>query len=118
MSLQAMVAHSQFCMSGDMTLESTEQAITDLSRIQHSTGRWVFTVSDANLRRYGIAPATLGAVLNSDPSVQAVAVFIAGLGDEAGRLVEGLPSGKGYVCLDTGELPALFKKLLSTRFGV
>ena len=59
--LQKMLAHSQFCMSGDHTLEATQQAIRNMSQTE-ADDRYVFVVSDANLRRYGISPRELGIV--------------------------------------------------------
>jgi hypothetical protein len=51
----------QYCMSGDETLGATAQAIKDVAAQTPADARYVFMVSDANLRRYGISPATLGA---------------------------------------------------------
>lgn len=48
-------------MSGDETLGATAQAIKDVAAQTPADARYVFMVSDANLRRYGISPATLGA---------------------------------------------------------
>ena len=55
-----MVAHSQFCWSGDHTLEATQRAIKEAAAVPGDEDQYVFVVSDANLRRYGIAPAALG----------------------------------------------------------
>ena len=63
--LQRMVAHTQFCMSGDSTLEATEHAIQEVSQSDCDES-FVFVVSDANLRRYGISPHELGDVLTSN----------------------------------------------------
>ena len=41
--------------------------------------------------------------------------FLASIGDEAERIQNSLPTGRGYVCLDTGRLPALFKNLFSQQ---
>ena len=50
--------------------------------------------------------------------MKAYAVFIASLGDEAARTLQGLPTGRGYVCMDTGDLPHVFKKIFTAQFGV
>ena len=70
-----MTAHSQYCYSGDTTLEATAAAVRSVAeRGGGSDGggggggggggeegaeddAFVFVVSDANLRRYGIAPS-------------------------------------------------------------
>lgn len=57
--LQQMVAHSQFCFSGDNTLEATQKAITEITK-EEADDYFVIVLSDANLRRYGIRPETLG----------------------------------------------------------
>jgi hypothetical protein len=56
--LQQMVAHSQFCFSGDNTLEATEKAIKDITK-EEGDDYFVIVLSDANLRRYGIRWADL-----------------------------------------------------------
>ena len=54
-----MVAHSQFCMSGDHTLSATRRAIAEVVK-EEADEHFVFVVSDANLERYGINPERLG----------------------------------------------------------
>lgn len=83
-SLQTMHAHSQFCMSGDNTLEATKSAIASLSQ-EDCDEAIVVILSDANLERYGIAPERFARAMNSDPRVNAYAIFIGSLGDQASR---------------------------------
>jgi len=109
-----MMAHSQYCYSGDMTLEATEDAISTITE-QDADEYFVFVVSDANLRRYGIAPRELGEKLNMDSKVHAFVIFIAGFGEEATRTKNELPAGKGFVVLDTADLPLLFREILITN---
>ena len=55
--LRAMVAHTQFCRSGDHTLEAIAQAKVDVGEGEggdDADEHIVIAVSDANLRRYGI----------------------------------------------------------------
>lgn len=59
--LHQMSAHAQFCQSGDNTVEATARAIRDVASLTGDHTGTVIVVSDANLRRYGIAPATFGA---------------------------------------------------------
>ena len=51
----------------------------------------------------------------ADKRVKAFAIFLASIGDEAERIQNSLPTGRGYVCLDTGRLPGLFKNLFSQQ---
>ena len=54
--LQKMIAHSQYCQSGDNTLEAMGKAIVDIARPHHDEDEddhIVVGVSDANLARYG-----------------------------------------------------------------
>ena len=106
-----MWAHSQYCFSGDCTLEATEDAIQNVLA-EDADDRFVFLLSDANLRRYGIQPEELGHVLTMDKRVNAFAVFIAG-GKEAARVAEALPFGRGFVCSDTSRLPATLKDMFA-----
>lgn len=82
--LQNMHAHSQFCMSGDYTLEATDASIRELAR-EEADEYFVVVLSDANLERYGIRPERFARVLTSDPQVNAFAIFIGSLGDQAER---------------------------------
>lgn len=79
-----MHAHAQFCMSGDYTLEGTEASIKELAR-EEADEHFVVVLSDANLERYGIRPERFASVLTSDPQVNAFAIFIGSLGDQAER---------------------------------
>lgn len=73
---------------------------------------FVFLLSDANLRRYGIRPEELAEVLVADKRVHAFAVFIAG-GREAHRLAQSLPFGRGFVCSDTSRLPSALRDMFT-----
>lgn len=79
-----MHAHSQFCMSGDYTLEGTEHAMQELAK-EEADEHFVVVLSDSNLERYGISPDRFAQVLTSNPQVNAFAVFIGSLGDQAER---------------------------------
>lgn len=79
-----MHAHSQFCMSGDYTLEATDVGIRELAQ-EEADEHFVVVLSDANLERYGIRPELFARVLTSDPQVNAFAIFIGSLGDQAER---------------------------------
>ena len=57
-----MHAHSQYCVSGDYTLEATERAITDVTS-EEADDYLVLVVSDANFDRYGISAEEFGKVL-------------------------------------------------------
>ena len=81
-------AHSQFCVSGDNTLPATEDAIRATAAAA-ADERFVVVLSDANFDRYGISPRRFSALLTSDPTVNAYAVFIGSLGDQATRWVKG-----------------------------
>lgn len=82
-SLQMMHAHSQFCWSGDNTVEATKFAIDSLAK-EESDESIVIILSDANLSRYNISPKELAKALTSqEPKVQAYAIFIGSLANEA-----------------------------------
>eukprot|EP01119_Soliformovum_irregulare_P011942 TRINITY_DN3062_c0_g1_i3.p1 TRINITY_DN3062_c0_g1~~TRINITY_DN3062_c0_g1_i3.p1 ORF type:complete len:1359 (+),score=391.60 TRINITY_DN3062_c0_g1_i3:331-4077(+) len=110
--LKKMVAHTMYCSSGDYTLEATSQAIDDVAEMEGDQ-HFVFTLSDANLERYGISPKRLGSILSKKENVEAFIIFIASFGDEAKQITEDLPPGRGIVCPNTADLPNVFKKLFS-----
>nr|CAD7453760.1 unnamed protein product [Timema tahoe] len=110
--LQTMHAHAQFCLSGDNTLEATQEAITSLSKVECDEAI-VVVLSDANLERYGIPPEQFARVLTSDPKVNAYAIFIGSLGDQASRLTSKLPSGRAFVCLDLKNIPQILQQIFA-----
>ena len=109
---QTLHAHSQFCISGDHTLEATKHAITKIAD-DEADERFVIVLSDANLDRYGIRPHQFGDVLTSNEDVNAYAIFLGSLGDQADRLVKQLPSGRAFVCLDTKNLPNILQQIFA-----
>jgi von Willebrand factor A domain-containing protein 8 len=57
------VAHAQYCSSGDNTVGAAARALASTAKeaaAAHCEDAFVFIVTDANLRRYGIDPARLG----------------------------------------------------------
>ena len=84
--LRIMHLHSQFCSSGDNTLEATHDAIESFSKeLDTCDEAFVITLSDANLERYGIDPKDFARILTLNNDVNAIAVFIGSLGDQASR---------------------------------
>lgn len=111
--LKNMHAHAQFCMSGDYTLESTEYAMQELAR-EEADEHFLVVLSDANLERYGISPARFASVLTSNPQINAFAVFIGSLGDQAERLQRQLPSGRSFIAMDTKEIPLILQQIFTS----
>ncbi|XP_046400469.1 von Willebrand factor A domain-containing protein 8 [Ischnura elegans] len=111
--IKTMHAHSQFCMSGDHTLEATKHAVSTLAT-EDCDESFVLVLSDANLERYGIPPQRFGTALTGTPSVNAYAVFIGSLGDQADRLKMQLPAGRAFVCLDLKELPQILQQIFAS----
>lgn len=111
--LKNMHAHSQFCMSGDFTLEGTEAAVRELAR-EEADERFVVVLSDANLERYGISPERFARTLTSDPQVNAFAIFIGSLGDQAERLQRTLPAGRSFVAMDTKQIPQILQQIFTS----
>jgi hypothetical protein len=79
-----MHAHSQFCSSGDHTIHATKHAIESIAK-EEADERFVIVLSDANFDRYGIPPKRFSEILTSDEEVNAYAIFIGSLGDQATR---------------------------------
>ncbi|KAI4486325.1 hypothetical protein M0802_012344 [Mischocyttarus mexicanus] len=111
--IKTMHAHSQFCMSGDNTLEATQYAISSLAK-EDSDESIVVVLSDANLERYGIRPERFAKVLTSNSDVNAYAIFIGSLGDQATRLIKKMPSGRAYVCMDLQNIPRILQQIFSS----
>jgi hypothetical protein len=109
--LQRMYAHSQYCSSGDHTLEAIHSAINDVTAVE-GDDYFVLIISDANLSRYGISAQSIGQALSKDVRVNAAIIFLASLLDEANRLIKQLPVGKAFFLQDSAVLPNLFKAIL------
>lgn len=104
--LQSMVAHTQYCQSGDNTLQSIARAMQDVSSRTRNDGSsntdesFVICISDANLHRYGIRPSHLNAVMRgqslptSSNIPKTFCIFVASFGDEADEIRRELPIGR------------------------
>ena len=120
--LQSVVAHTQYCQSGDYTLEAVEHAIADVTKDDSGADgeeydeNIVIAISDANLRRYGIHPRELGKIIEAgaDKSVKAHAIFIASFGQEAEEIKKALPPGRAHLASQTSELPRIVRSILTT----
>ncbi|XP_011863838.1 PREDICTED: von Willebrand factor A domain-containing protein 8 [Vollenhovia emeryi] len=110
--IKTMHAHSQFCMSGDNTLEATQHAIASLAK-EDSDESIVVVLSDANLERYGISPQRFAKLLTSNADVNAYAIFIGSLGDQATRLTKKMPSGRAFVCMDLKNIPRILQQIFA-----
>lgn len=109
-----MHAHSQFCWSGDHTLDATRFAVEDLAK-EDCDEAIVIVLSDANLERYSITPRKFSELLTKEePKVQAYAVFIGSLGEEAAAISKSMPVGRSFVCMDLAELPSILKQIFSS----
>ncbi|CAG8510049.1 14562_t:CDS:10, partial [Ambispora leptoticha] len=80
--LKEMFTHSQFCLSGDNTLNATSHAIKDIVKEQ-ADDYFVVVLSDANILQYHIKPGDIAKVLKSDERVSAFMIFIGSLQDQA-----------------------------------
>ncbi|XP_060072942.1 von Willebrand factor A domain-containing protein 8-like [Ylistrum balloti] len=111
--LKTMHAHSQFCLSGDNTLEATRHAIKGLSE-EEADEHFVIVLSDANFDRYNISPKKFGEILRSNDKVNAYTIFIGSLEDQASQLIKHLPSGHAFICLDTKDLPQILQQIFTS----
>lgn len=112
--LSKMYAHTQYCQSGDSTLEALQKVVPEVSK-RKADDHFVFLVSDANLRRYGIQTRDLALAMSpsGEKTTQVHTIFIASIGDEAVRLQNELPLGRGHVCLDPTRLPPTLKQIFT-----
>ena len=112
--IKKMFLQSQFCYSGDFTLEALETAITKISKESDVDERIVIVLSDANLDRYGIKPHHLAKRLEADPNVHAFVVLVGSLGSQADKLVNALPAGKAFYASDTAQLPHIIQSIFAS----
>ncbi len=110
--LKTMVAHAQFCMSGDTTLEATKIAVDQVAK-QDADEHFVIVLSDANLDRYGIRPRHLRPIMTADERVNVFLILIGSLGDQAAKLKKQLPAGKAFICENTAEIPHILQQIFT-----
>ena len=110
--IKTMHAHSQFCMSGDNTLEATQHAIANLAK-EDADECIVVVLSDANFERYGIRPELFTKILTSNSDVNAFAIFIGSLGDQAFYLTKKIASGRAFVCMDLKDIPRILQQIFA-----
>jgi hypothetical protein len=72
----------------------------------------VVALSDANFSRYGLDPRWWAEALADSDAVDAHAVMVGSIADEASLVAGALPRGRGHVCFDADELPVVFKRIL------
>ncbi|CAE7558420.1 unnamed protein product [Symbiodinium sp. CCMP2456] len=109
--VNAMADHASFARSGDNTLSAGIRAMTEIVKEQ-ADDYFVFLVSDANLRGYGISPQDLATALTSDRRINAHAIFIAEP-DAAQEMKLSMPVGHAHLVLDTEGLPLLLKNIFA-----
>ena len=114
--IKLMYTHTMFCGSGDNTFSALKTSIDALQAEPDDTvdERFVIVISDANFDRYGLSPKIFGKMLQSNENVQCFAMFIGSLGQQAIHLQQSLPSGKGFVCLETSQIPRVLKTIFTS----
>ena len=68
-------------------MEAVKSSIKDIGE-EEADEHFVILLSDANFERYGIRPSRFGDILTSNEDVNAYAIFIGSLGDQAIRYVD------------------------------
>ncbi|CAJ0945171.1 unnamed protein product, partial [Mesorhabditis belari] len=112
--LKQMLAHTQFCTSGDYTVEALDYSIKQLAKEEDVDERLVVLISDANLDRYGIRPKDIVNVMNRDSTVNSFVILIGSLGEQAQRVQKELPAGKAFVCKTSAELPQIMDSIFAS----
>ncbi|KAG5485809.1 hypothetical protein LSCM1_07222 [Leishmania martiniquensis] len=110
---QKMLAYAQYCWSGDNTVKAMQRSI-ELVTKEKGDSYFVFVISDANLRQYGITPRELTEIIQSKPEVKMFCIFIATLGAQASHLQQQLPAGHGYECMRTDVLPQVLRQIFTS----
>ena len=107
--LERIVAHTQYCWSGDSTFAAVGEAIRLIEKKgSDSDDRHVFVISDANFSRYNLSPARYASIAQENPGVTVTSIFVGSLGHEAEKLEKALAKGTSYVVHDTAELSGIF----------
>jgi hypothetical protein len=111
--LLKMHAHTQFCQSGDTTVEAIERSVDAMAKDGSYDEKILFVFSDANLTRYGISGDDMRRVILKNKDVQVYVIFIASFADEAEMIKAELPNT--YLCFDTKSLVQTYSEILKTK---
>lgn len=109
--IEAMTDHAATARSGDNTLSAGVKAVQEI--VKHEADDYfVFLVSDANLRGYGISPQDLAMALTGEARVNAHAIFIAEP-EVAEEMTQCMPAGHAHLVMDTAGMPLLLKNIFA-----
>lgn len=100
------------CGTGDNTLTACEMAVQEVTK-QEADDYFVFLLSDANLREYGVSASVLARTLTADKKVKSYAIFIADK-ESSEDLMSALPIGHGFAVNNTKMLPKIFKDIFTS----
>lgn len=121
--LKTIIAHTQYCQSGDNTLSSLGHAINDVrvgseGLVEDEDTALAIALSDANLERYGIHPRSLAKIMEAGDSkhVKSHCIFLASFGPEAEEIRRELQPGRGHLVERTQDLPRIIKDVLTRTF--
>ncbi|ETE59106.1 hypothetical protein L345_15165, partial [Ophiophagus hannah] len=109
----ALVPNDNVPKDNKQRLEILKHAIREIAK-DDADEYFVIVLSDANLERYGIPPARFAQALMIDPKVNAFAIFIGSLGDQADRLQRTLPAGRSFIAMDTKEIPQILQQIFTS----
>ena len=110
--LKRMYTHSEYCTSGDHTLDGLETGVQRVLEAE-ADDYFVVVVSDANIVGYGLEADRLRAAILREPRVHCSVLFLALSGTAAETLTSAMPPGHAHICLDTAELPSALKRILA-----
>ena len=109
--IDTMEAHTQYCMSGDNTVDSLGQCIEELVKFTESDERVLVCLSDANFDRYQISPELISRMISKEEDVQVFMILIGTIGNSASLLSSRLPKGRVFMCMNNAELPRILEEL-------
>ncbi|KAI9224602.1 AAA domain-containing protein [Blastocladiella britannica] len=118
--LEQMVAHAQYCWAGDHTVEALRTATDDLARTTADfDATHVVLITDANLRRYGIATATVAREVERAEArrVKVAVLAIGQVGEQAEELRHALPPGRGFVSDSADQVPGIIRQIFAAAAG-
>lgn len=118
--LRGIVANTQYCRSGDYTIEGIEEAIVDCregvegeDEMEEADECIVVALSDANMKRYGITVDELSnAMVDPEGEVTTHFIAIASLGQEAVDIQSKLEPGHAHFCNNTSDMPKIIRELI------
>ncbi|KAJ7216377.1 AAA domain-containing protein [Mycena pura] len=109
--VEKMLMIPQYAFAGDYTVEAIEKGVKEVATFD-ADDWFVIAITDANFERYLIKPEDIARAMRRNPKVHTALICI-GESAEAAWISKTIP-GRGFRVMNTADIPAVLRNILST----